>query len=118
MFQNSISETLSPGIGDPHRACPNQLAVDARLALGVEPVPAEPRPQVARVDPVEPDVRVDVLDPRADVERVVVLLALLLPPAVSPPPARPLSSAVRSAVAETILPVVAGEVGATVRYTS
>src|SRR5690606_8184808 len=30
------------------------------------------------VDPVEPDVRVDVLDPRADAERVVVLLALLV----------------------------------------
>ena len=53
-------------------------AVDARLALGVEPVPAEPTAQVTRVDAGEAALGVDVLDPGADVERVVVLLGLLV----------------------------------------
>ena len=49
-------------------------AVDARLALGVEPPPAEPPAQVGRVDRGEPAVGVDVLDPGAHVQAVVVLL--------------------------------------------
>ena len=44
------------------------------LALGVEAPPAEPAAQVLRVDGGEAAVRVDVLDPGPDVERVVVLL--------------------------------------------
>ena len=53
-------------------------AVDAGLALGVEAPPAEPAAQVAWVDRVEPAVRVDVLDARADVQAVVVLLGPLV----------------------------------------
>ena len=53
-------------------------AVEARLALGVEAPPAEPAAQVAAVDGGEPAPGVDVLDPGADVQRVVVLLGLLV----------------------------------------
>ena len=53
-------------------------AVDAGLALGVEPHPAEPAAQVGGVDRVEAALGVDVEDPGADVERVVVLLGLLV----------------------------------------
>src|SRR5207248_10398648 len=45
-------------------------AVDPGPALGVEPVPPEAPAQVGRVDAGEATVRVDVLDPRPDVERV------------------------------------------------
>ena len=53
-------------------------AVDPGLALGVQTPPAEPAAQVRRVDRGEAAARVDVLDPGADVERVVVLLGLLV----------------------------------------
>ena len=53
-------------------------AVEARGALGVEAHPAEPAAQVGRVDRVEAALGVDVQDPGADVERVVVLLGLLV----------------------------------------
>ena len=53
-------------------------AVQPGLALGVEAEPAEPAAQVAAVDGGEPAVRVDVLDARPHVERVVVLLGLLV----------------------------------------
>ena len=53
-------------------------AVDAGLALGVEPPPAHPAAQVGRVDAGEPAVRVDGLDPGPDVEAVVVLLGALV----------------------------------------
>ena len=53
-------------------------AVDAGPALGVQPVPAEPAAQVGRVDRVEALLGVDVDDPLADVEPVVVLLVLLV----------------------------------------
>ena len=53
-------------------------AVEARLALGVEAEPAEPSAQVGAVDGGEAAVRVDVLDARPHVERVVVLLGLLV----------------------------------------
>ncbi len=53
-------------------------AVEPGLALRVEAPPAEPAAQVAAVDGGEAAVGVDVLDPRADVERVVVLLGLLV----------------------------------------
>ena len=64
------------------------------LALGVEAPPAEPAAQVGRVDGGEAAVRVDVLDPGADVERVVVLL-------------RALVGVERLAVAERPLPLAA-----------
>ena len=48
------------------------------LALGVEAPPAEPAAQVGGVDRGEAAVRVDVLDPGPDVERVVVLLGPLV----------------------------------------
>src|SRR5690606_31092368 len=48
--------------------------IDAGLALGVEPAPAEPAPQVLRVDAAEPTACVDIEDPLFHVERVVVLL--------------------------------------------
>src|SRR5690606_23443862 len=48
--------------------------IDAGLALGVETVPAEPAPQVLRVDAGEPTACVDIEDPLFHVERVVVLL--------------------------------------------
>ena len=53
-------------------------AVDAGLALGVETHPAEPAAEVGGVDRVEAALGVDVDDPGADVERVVVLLGLLV----------------------------------------
>ena len=53
-------------------------AVEARGALGVEAHPAEPAAQVGGVDGGEAALGVDVQDPRADVERVVVLLGLLV----------------------------------------
>ena len=53
-------------------------SVDAGLALGVEAHPAEAPAQVGRVDRVEAPLGVDVEDPGADVERVVVLLGLLV----------------------------------------
>ena len=53
-------------------------AVEAGGALGVEPHPAEPAAQVGGVDRGEAALGVDVQDARADVERVVVLLGLLV----------------------------------------
>src|SRR5262249_14908247 len=53
-------------------------AVDSGPALRVQPEPAEPPPQVGRVDRVETTLRVDVDDPLTDVEPVVVLLVLLV----------------------------------------
>ena len=53
-------------------------AVDAGPALCVEPVPAEPAAQVSRVDGVEAVLGVDVDDPLADVEPVVVALIFLV----------------------------------------
>ena len=53
-------------------------AVDAGLALRVEAPPAHPAAQVGRVDGGEPAVGVDVLDPRPDVQAVVVLLEPLV----------------------------------------
>ena len=53
-------------------------AVEARSALGVEAHPPEPAAQVGRVDRGEAALGVDVQDPGADVERVVVLLGLLV----------------------------------------
>ena len=53
-------------------------AVQSGLALRVEAPPAEPAAQVAAVDRGEPALRVDVLDARPHVERVVVLLGLLV----------------------------------------
>ena len=53
-------------------------AVEARGALGVEAHPAEPAAQVGGVDGGEAALGVDVQDARADVERVVVLLGLLV----------------------------------------
>ncbi len=53
-------------------------AVEAGLALGVEPHPAEAAAQVAAVDRGEAAPGVDVLDAGPDVERVVVLLGLLV----------------------------------------
>ena len=53
-------------------------AVDAGLALRVEAHPAEPAAEVGGVDRVEAALGVDVDDPGADVERVVVLLGLLV----------------------------------------
>ena len=53
-------------------------AVDARLALGVEPPPAEPPVQVVAADRGEALLAVDVLDAGADVERVVLLLEPLV----------------------------------------
>src|SRR6202042_2574249 len=53
-------------------------AVDARGALGVEPVPAEAPAQVGGVDRVEAALGVDVDDPLPDVEPVVELLVFLV----------------------------------------
>src|SRR5207237_6659195 len=53
-------------------------AVDAGPALCVQPVPAEPAAQVRRVDGVEAVLGVDVDDPLADVEPVVVALVFLV----------------------------------------
>ncbi len=53
-------------------------AVEALLALGVEPHPAEAAAQVVPVDRVEPPDGVDVLDPVPHVEGVVLLLGLLV----------------------------------------
>lgn len=53
-------------------------AVDPGLALRVEAPPAHAAAQVAAVDGVEAAVGVDVLDTRADVQAVVVLLELLI----------------------------------------
>ena len=53
-------------------------AVDAGLALGVETHPAHPATEVGGVDRVEAALGVDVEDPVADVEGVVVLLRLLV----------------------------------------
>ena len=53
-------------------------AVDARLALRVQAEPAEPAAQVGRVDRVESPLGVDVDDPLADVQPVVVLLVFLV----------------------------------------
>jgi len=53
-------------------------AVDARPALGVQAVPAHPAPEIGRVDGVESLPGVDVDDPLADVEPVVVLLVFLV----------------------------------------
>ncbi len=53
-------------------------AVETRLALRVEPHPAEPSAEVGPVDGGEAALGVDVLDARPDVERVVVLLGLLV----------------------------------------
>src|SRR6185437_5977039 len=53
-------------------------AVDARAALRVKAVPAEAPAQVSGVDRVEAALGVDVDDPLADVEPVVVLLAFLV----------------------------------------
>jgi len=52
--------------------------VEAGATLGVETQPAEPAAQVVAVDGGEPLAGVDVLDPRSDVEGVVVLLELLV----------------------------------------
>src|SRR5699024_12812594 len=49
--------------------CP--AAVDARFALGVQPPPAEAPVQIIGVDRGESALRVDPLDPVADVESVV-----------------------------------------------
>src|SRR5215203_873898 len=53
-------------------------AVDSRAPLSVEPVPAEAPPEVGRIDRREAALRVDVLDPLTDQERMVVLLGLLV----------------------------------------
>ena len=53
-------------------------AVDAGLALGVEPPPAHPAPQVLACDRGEPLLGVDLLDAGADVQAVVGLLELLV----------------------------------------
>ena len=53
-------------------------AVVALLTLGVEAHPAHPAAQILLVDAVEALLRVDVDDPRAHVQRVVVLLELLV----------------------------------------
>src|SRR4029077_1947947 len=53
-------------------------AVDAGSALRVQPVPAEPAAQVSRVDGVEAVFGVDVDDPLADVEPVVVALVVIV----------------------------------------
>src|SRR5262249_50447445 len=53
-------------------------AVDTGPALRVQPVPAEPAAQVSRVDGVEAVLGVDVDDPLADVEPVVVALVFLV----------------------------------------
>src|SRR6185369_17052590 len=53
-------------------------AVDAGPPLRVQPVPAEPAAQVSRVDGVEAVLGVDVDDPLADVEPVVVALVFLV----------------------------------------
>src|SRR3954464_5182808 len=53
-------------------------AVDAGTALGVEPPPAEPAAQVGAINAREAPYRVDVLDPLAHVEAVVVLLRPLV----------------------------------------
>src|SRR5215472_5087575 len=52
-------------------------AADAGAALGVQAPPAEPAPQVGRVDRAEPQVGVPVDDARADVQPVVVFLEAL-----------------------------------------
>ena len=53
-------------------------AVDARPALRVQAEPAEPAAQVSGIDRVEPLLGVDVDDPLADVQPVVVLLVLFV----------------------------------------
>src|SRR6266542_3703339 len=68
-------------------------AVDARLALRVQAPPAEPSPQVLRVDRGEAAARVDVLDPGPYVERVVVLLDPLVRIQRLPVSERPLALA-------------------------
>ena len=66
-------------------------AVVALLTLGVEAHPAHPAPQVVLVDAVEALLGVDLLDPGADVERVVVLLELLVGVERFPVPECPLA---------------------------
>ncbi len=53
-------------------------AVDALPALGVQAEPAEPSAQVSGVDRVEPALGVDIDDPVADVQAIVVLLEFLV----------------------------------------
>ena len=53
-------------------------AVDAGLALGVQPPPAEPAAEVLRRDGGEALLAVDLLDPLADVEAAVLLLPRLV----------------------------------------
>ena len=62
-------------LGLQHRGA---AAVDPGAALRVEAPPAHPAAQVGRVDRVEPALAVDVLDPGADVQPVVVLLGALV----------------------------------------
>ena len=68
-------------------------AVDAGRALGVQPPPAHPAAQVARVDAVEAGVAVPVLDPLPHVQAVVVLLHPLVDVQRLPVPERPLALA-------------------------
>ena len=74
-------------------------AVVALLTLGVEAHPAHPAPQVVLVDAVEALLGVDLLDPGADVERVVVLLELLVGVERFPVPECPLALVPRRQVA-------------------
>jgi hypothetical protein len=53
-------------------------AIDARPALRVQAEPAEPSPEVGGIDGVETLPGVDVDDPLADVEPVIVLLVFLV----------------------------------------
>src|SRR5207244_9714600 len=72
-------------------------AVDPGLALGVQAVPAETPTQVSGVDAGETAVRVDRLDARPHVERVVVLLVPLVGVERFAMPERPLTLAARPA---------------------
>jgi hypothetical protein len=58
--------------------CPGLPAVDARPALRVQAVPAHPAAQVGRVDGAEAPLGVDVDDPLADIQPVIVLLGFLV----------------------------------------
>ena len=80
-------------------------AVDTGRTLRVQTPPAETAPQIARVDAVEAGVTVNVLDPRAAVQTVVVLLHPLVrvqrlpmthrPLALTPPGVRALTGGAR-----------------------
>src|SRR5690606_40034270 len=72
-------------------------AVDPGPALGVQPEPAEPHPQVLRIDAAEPLPGVDPFDPFPDPQRIVVLFGAFGGVEGFPVARRPLALATRAA---------------------